>query len=37
MPTGHVYTTTAPAIGLPVKEEKSATPSPIADDDEPPF
>ncbi len=36
MPTGHVYTTTPPAIGPPVKDEKLATP-PAADDDEPPF
>jgi hypothetical protein len=36
MPTGHVYTTTPPAIGPPIKDEKSATPPP-ADDNEPPF
>jgi hypothetical protein len=36
MPTGHVYTTTPPAIGPPIKDEKSATP-PTTDDDEPPF
>jgi uncharacterized protein DUF222 len=36
MPTGHVYTTTPPAIGPPIKDEKLATP-PTADDDEPPF
>ncbi len=35
MPTGHVYTTTPPAIGPPVKDERLATPPP--DDDEPPF
>ena len=37
MPTGHVYTTTPPAIGPPVKDEKLATPPPTIDDDEPPF
>ncbi len=38
MPTGHVYTTTPPAIGPPIKDEKLATPPPAAnDDDEPPF
>ena len=37
MPTGHVYTTTPPVVGLPVKDEKSATPAPIPQDDEPPF
>jgi hypothetical protein len=36
MPTGHVYTTTPPAIGPPIKDEKLATPPPITDD-EPPF
>jgi hypothetical protein len=36
MPTGHVYTTTPPAIGPPVNDEKLAPPPP-ADDDEPPF
>jgi hypothetical protein len=36
MPTGHVYTTTPPAIGPPVKDEKPATP-PCAEDDAPPF
>ena len=36
MPTGHVYTTTPPAIGPPIKDEKFATP-PTPDDDEPPF
>ena len=36
MPTGHVYTTTPPAIGPPIKDEKPATPPP-ADNDEPPF
>ena len=37
MPTGHVYTTTPPAIGPPIKDEKLATPPPTTDDDEPPF
>jgi len=37
MPTGHVYTTTPPAIGPPIKDEKLATPAPTTDDDEPPF
>ena len=38
MPTGHVYTTTKPAIGPPLKDERLATPPPAAnDDDEPPF
>lgn len=37
MPTGHVYTTTPPAIGPPIKDEKPATPPPITDNDEPPF
>jgi hypothetical protein len=36
MPTGHVYTTTPPAIGPPIKDEKLATPPP-AQNDEPPF
>jgi len=36
MPTGHVYTTTPPAIGPPIKDEKLATP-PTPDGDEPPF
>jgi hypothetical protein len=35
MPTGHVYTTTPPAIGLPIKDEKPVTPP--DDNDEPPF
>jgi hypothetical protein len=34
MPTGHVYTTTPPAIGPPIKDEKLAAP---VEDDEPPF
>ena len=37
MPTGHTYTTTPPAIGPPIKDEKLATPPPNPDDDEPPF
>ncbi len=37
MPTGHIYTTTPPAIGPPIKDEKLATPPPTIDDDEPPF
>jgi Domain of unknown function (DUF222) len=36
MPTGHVYTTTPPAIGPPIKDEKPAKPPPT-DNDEPPF
>jgi Domain of unknown function (DUF222) len=36
MPTGHVYTTTPPAIGPPIKDEKLAMPPP-AENDEPPF
>jgi hypothetical protein len=36
MTTGHVYTTTPPAIGPPIKDEKLTTPPP-ADNDEPPF
>jgi hypothetical protein len=36
MPTGHVYTTTPPAIGPPIKDEKLVIP-PSAEDDEPPF
>jgi hypothetical protein len=36
MPTGHVYTTTPPAIGPPIKDEKPITP-PSPEDDEPPF
>jgi Domain of unknown function (DUF222) len=36
MLTGHVYTTTPPAIGPRIKDEKSATP-PTVEDDEPPF
>jgi len=36
MPTGHVYTTTPPAIGPPIKDEKLATTTPV-EDDEPPF
>jgi hypothetical protein len=37
MPTGHVYTTTPPAIGPPIKDEKLTTLATIPDDDEPPF
>jgi hypothetical protein len=37
MPTGHVYTTTRPAIGPPIKDEKPITPPPPADNDDPPF
>ena len=40
MPTGHVYTTTPPGVGPPIKDEKRATHPPTTandDDDEPPF
>jgi hypothetical protein len=37
MPTGHVYTKTPPAIGPPIKDEKSATPPTATEDNEPPF
>jgi hypothetical protein len=36
MPTGHVYTTSPPAIGPPIKDEKPVVP-PSPEDDEPPF